>query len=283
MGMARSGTTLVADLLRQLGLFLGHRKFKDEEAAFFYRMNAIMMRQIHGEFDNPTPMRYFLKDSRAVELTVRSLEADLASFRIISYLGLRQYLKYRSIKHYSKPWGWKDPLNTQTLPVWLHLFPQAKIVYIVRNGVDVAHSLVNLQRQIISKRQIKNQKKSGMLSTRRNLELFGFKGAIRCLSLEGSFSLWEEFVAQAEETLARIDNDRKVIKYESFLANPGTHLIDLLRFCELEERSDGFIDDLATRVNANRSNAFLSTPALASFYDEVKDNQWMLHYGYRCK
>ena len=281
MGMARSGTSLIAGLLHRLGLFLGHRKIlEDEEAKFFYRLNQIMLRRIHGEFDNPAPMRYMLDDPNAVDTTVRCLEADVKSYRIISYLGLRQYLKYRALARYDKPWGWKDPQNIYTLPLWLKLFPRAKIVYIVRNGVDVASSLVNLQSKIIYMRQIRNEKRSVKFSLRRNIELFGFKGAVRCLSLEGSFSLWEEYVSQAEETLAGLDNAQKTIQYEKFLADPKPHLIDLLRFCELRESPDLVIDDFAKRVHSGRSNAFLSDPRLVSFYDKVKNNHWMMHYGY---
>jgi hypothetical protein len=281
MGMARSGTSLIAALLQRLGLFLGERRFgADEEATLFYRLNAIMLRQIHGEFDNPAPMRYFLRDAGAVELTVKCLEADLRSYRILSYLGVRRYLKYRSIERYDQPWGWKDPLNTQTLPVWLRLFPQAKIVYLYRNGVDVARSLVALQQRIISQRQIRNQKKSARFSTRRHLELFGFKGAVRCASLEGSFSLWEEFVSQAEQTLSQIGNPRMAIRYEDFLADPKTHLTTLRRFCELPD-SGSLIDEISRSVDARRSHAFLADPALRSFYARVRDTRWMLHYGYR--
>lgn len=281
MGMARSGTSLIAGLLQRLGLFLGQRKFgADEEAALFYRLNQILLRRIHGEFDNPAPMRYFLRNNSAVEMTVKCLAADVASCRIIGYLGLKQFLKYRSLARYDKPWGWKDPLNVFTLPLWLQLFPQAKIIYIVRNGVDVASSLAELHGAITAKRQIRNQKKSGVLSRRRNVELYGFKGAARCLSLEGSFSLWEEFVSQAEETLARIPNARKAIGFENFLADPKSHLLDLCRFCELAEVSESAIDEVAKRVDVNRSRGFRSTPALASFYDSIKESSWMVHYGY---
>jgi len=281
MGMARSGTSLIAGLLQRLGLFLGHQKFgTDEEATLFYRLNQILLRRIHGEFDNPAPMRYFLRDNSAVEMTVRCLEADVASYRIIGYLGWKQYLKYRSLARYDKPWGWKDPLNVFTLPLWLKLFPQAKIIYIVRNGVEVASSLAELHSRITVKRQMRNQKKSDMLSWRRNVELYGFKGAARCLSLEGSFSLWEEFVSQAEETLACIPNARKAITFENFLVDPKSHLLDLVRFCELADASGSVIDEVARRVDVNRARGFLSSPALASFYDSIKENRWMVHYGY---
>jgi hypothetical protein len=282
MGMARSGTSLLAGMLNRMGLFLGHQKIAgDEEAKFFFRLNAIMLRRVHAEFDNPGPMRYFLDDAEAVRMTVACLAADIRSCRIIGYLGVGQYLKYGSLSGYDKPWGWKDPLNIYTLPVWLRLFPKAKIVYIVRNGVDVARSLVELHRRIVAKRQSRNQRKFRYLSLQRNIELFGFKGASRCLSLDGSFSLWEEFVAQAEETLGRIDNERIVIRYESFVTAPRAHLVELGRFCELPECAENVFDDAANRVRAERSNAFLDNSDLTAFYHRVKSSPWMQHYGYR--
>ena len=282
MGMARSGTSLLAGMLNRMGLFLGHQKIAgDEEATFFFRLNAIILRRVHAEFDNPAPMRYFLDDADAVNMTVACLEADIRSYRIIGYLGLGQYFKYWSLRRYDKAWGWKDPLNIYTLPLWLRLFPKAKIVYIVRNGVDVARSLVDLHRRIVTKRQRRNQKKIRYLSLQRNIELFGFKGAVRCLSLDGSFSLWEEFVAQAEETLGRIDNERMVIQYESFLTAPQVHLAELARFCELSECAQKLIDDVANTVSVDRSNAFLGNSALTAFYQQVKSSRWMQHYGYR--
>jgi hypothetical protein len=281
MGMARSGTSLIAGSLRRLGLFLGDRRIvRDEEAKFFYRLNQILLRRIHGEFDNPAPMRYFLRDSSAVEITVRCLEADVKSYRIVSYLGWRHYFKYGALERYDQPWGWKDPQNIYTLPLWLKLFPQAKIVYIVRNGVDVASSLVKFQSEIIRNRHLKNQRRSGKLSLRRNLELFGFKGAVRCMSMEGSFSLWEEYVAQAEETLARLDNAHKVVKYEKFLADPRAHLVDLLRFCELDRSREPIVEEAARSVNSMRANAFAANPGLRAFYNQVKNNHWMNYYGY---
>jgi hypothetical protein len=280
MGMARSGTSLIAGLLRRLGLFLGHRRnIRDEEATFFYRLNQILLRRIHGDFDNPTPMRYLLQDESAVETTVRCLEADVKSYRIISYLGWRRYLKYRALERYDQPWGWKDPQNVYTLPLWLKLFPRAKIVYIVRNGVDVASSLVDFQSGIINRRHIKNQRRSSRFSLRRNLELFGVQGAVRCTSMEGSFSLWEEYVAQAEETLARLENPRMFVKYEEFLADPKPRLTDLARFCELDGNAE-IIEDAAGSVDIVRANAFAGNPALLSFYERVKDTRWMNHYGY---
>ena len=38
-------------------------------------------------------------------------------------------------------WGWKDPRNSLTLPFWQELLPRAKTLIIVRNPLEVAHSM----------------------------------------------------------------------------------------------------------------------------------------------
>ena len=38
-------------------------------------------------------------------------------------------------------WGWKDPRNSLTLPFWQHLLPGLKTVVVVRNPLEVAHSM----------------------------------------------------------------------------------------------------------------------------------------------
>src|SRR5262245_46248222 len=38
-------------------------------------------------------------------------------------------------------WGWKDPRNSLTLPFWQQLLPGLKTVIVVRNPLEVAHSM----------------------------------------------------------------------------------------------------------------------------------------------
>ena len=38
-------------------------------------------------------------------------------------------------------WGWKDPRNSLTLPFWQRLLPGLKTVVVVRNPLEVAHSM----------------------------------------------------------------------------------------------------------------------------------------------
>ena len=279
LGMSRSGTTLLARLLSRLGLFLGHRMAEDLEAVYFHSLNATMIKRIHGYWDNPGPVRYFLQDDGAVKMTVQHLEVDLTSYRVASFLGWVNFFKYRSLLNYDRPWGWKDPQTILTLPLWLALFPQAKIVYIVRNGVDVAHSLRAMEQRVIAKRQKKNSRRLKRMTLRNQLERAGFKGSARSLCLAGGFSLWEEYVAQAEECLVAVDNDRCVIKFEDLLAEPKTQLLRLQQFCQLDA-SEEAVDDAVKTIRADRSHAFASDPALKDFYRQVHRRPWMTHYGY---
>ena len=38
-------------------------------------------------------------------------------------------------------WGWKDPRNSLTLPFWQKLLPGMKTLIMVRNPMEVAHSM----------------------------------------------------------------------------------------------------------------------------------------------
>ena len=279
VGVPRSGTTLISELLQRLGLFIGHSILADKEAKYFYSVNSQILRSIHAYWDNPSPVRFLISDSRRVERIVEDLEADLRSFRITNYLGWKNYVKFRSLAQFDMPWGWKDPQNVLTLPIWLRVFPKAKIVYIVRNGVAVANSLVAMQSRVISKRLERNQARVRRWGAR-SKERIGVKGSSRCLTLEGSFSLWEEYVTQAEEVMNSVNNERRVIKYEEFLSDPAEHLRRLARFCGLEPRASETLHDHLELVDVTKATSFLQTAALVRFHSEVRMSRWMEHYGY---
>jgi len=279
MGMSRSGTTLVAELLAHLGLFLGNPLQKDHEAKYFYAVNSMLLAQVHASWDYPSPARIFQDCAEAVDMTARCLEADLSSYRTFYYLGLKQSLQYRFLGRYPHPWGWKDPANVFTLPLWQRVFPNAKIVCLVRNGVDVASSLTARERALMTRRRARFERRFGTPSVRSKLERAGFKGAVRCLSLEGSFSLWEEYVAQAEEILSSIPNERRVIQFENFLAQPEDHVLDLAQFCELKIDQKS-IEEAVKRINPMRANAYALNPTLRNFHQKVSTTRWMVHYGY---
>src|SRR4051812_11129697 len=71
LGMHRSGTSLVARLLDELGLFQGNELQEDHESVYFMEVNDLLLRRVGASWDNPGPVRAFLRNPQALDLTAR--------------------------------------------------------------------------------------------------------------------------------------------------------------------------------------------------------------------
>lgn len=95
-----------------------------------------------------------------------------------------------------EPWGWKDPRNSLTLPFWLSVLPDVRLVICVRHPVDVSASLA--QRHLSSSR-------------------FGL-------------SLWETYNARI---LSDLRTPAIVTRYESYFDDFDDELLRLVTFTGL--------------------------------------------------
>jgi hypothetical protein len=273
LGMHRSGTSMISELLDELGLFVGRELQDDHESTFFLDLNDQIMARVSAAWDYPKPVLDFLACDEAVRMTAAALSADLSSRRIRTFLGRG------SLDAFDEPWGWKDPRTVFTLPLWLRLFPDARLVYIVRNGIDVAKSLMVRERKLLALRSKRFDERMKKLSLRSALERAGYKGSPRCLHLAGGFDLWAEYVQQADETLRGLSNPTLTMRYEDVLSDPKKHLPELAQFCELDATPEA-IATAAKQIDGTRALAFTSDPASAAFYETVKENPWMKKFGY---
>jgi 6-phosphogluconolactonase len=281
LGVARSGTTMITEMLAGLGLFVGAKTDgKVLEAKYFVRANDTIIKRAHGYWDHPAAMTYLLRSPVVIERIARCLKGDLRSRRVAKYLGWTRALHTKGLDGFDEPWGWKDPRTTFTLPIWLCLFPDARIILIQRNGVDVAASLRTMERGVIARREEKASRRTAPWRYPSQLERFGFKGAARCLHLDGGFSLWEEYMKQAHAMLDGIGCPHMVLRYEDVLANPHAHLATLQDFCQLPKVNETVLHDLATRINPARACAFVKDSELVSFYHRVRETPWMVRQGY---
>ncbi len=262
IGMHRSGTTMVTQMLERLGLFVGRAKDDNWEAHFFRRLNDWVLWQCGVSWDEPVGSRWLAHAPRVREQACDYLELSLRSPRVVSYLGAARWARARTPYRLAEPWGWKDPRNTFTLPLWMQLFPRARIVHVFRHGVDVANSLC--VRQVAS-----IERKVARYRRRRWLHRFAPKRARltespRCTTLEGAFSLWEEYTRQSRLEAARHADRAMEIRYEDFLASPRPHLERLARFCGLPA-DDGAIDRAAGQIKPERAFAYRRKPELTEF------------------
>jgi hypothetical protein len=277
IGMHRSGTTMLARQLEALGVLMGQRKESNHESTLFLGIDTWLVEQCGAAWDNPQAIGYLLKNKEARALCADYIRRYLLDTpRAISYLGLQKYLRYRSPANLSVPWGWKSPLSAFTLPIWLDLFPDLKIIHIRRHGVDVANSLQHRGRIDATTSFDKSlYYRFPLLHTLR--PKIGEFIRVRCDTLEGGLSLWEEYVAEAHRHVDDLGKRALELKYETFLSQPEEVLRTAVRFCGLPS-SDEDVKRVASQVRKERAYAYRTIPELRAFADRVPER--LSAYGY---
>ncbi len=273
LGMHRSGTTLVARVLARLGVHMGWRQESNAEALFFLNLNNWLLRQSGAVWDRPEPMRDLLANPAVRTLCREYLESVIAGPRTVSYWGNLTGLLGRG---FARPdfWGWKDPRNTYTLPLWRDIFPDCRVINVTRHGVDVARSLhLRMERRLEVGRRLHDR--------RRRLYRFvqkkgGFTHSIRCGSLEGSFQLWLEYCRMARDVTADPELPVLELRYEDLLMDPTPHLAALAEFCGVERPE--FPERIRADFDPARVYAYRQNPDLAAFADRVKDELALFGY-----
>ncbi len=280
IGMHRSGTSMITRMLQRLGLFVGVDLEPNSESWFFINHNDWLLRQSGAAWHNPNAIDWLLQNRDVRKLAEEYTRSRLTGFPIARFLGWKQYLRdHRPLDNMTGPWGWKDPRTTFTLPFWIGLFPDARVIHIYRNGVPVAASLRARDRKglELNKSWHVRRGRFGLYNLR--AKKGGFVNSIRCLDLAGAFSLWEEYVSRAILETDHIGAKSMTVKYEEFLNDPKNILEKLALFCGLEASEQEF-RTISGQVNRDRALAFQADSELADFYVSVKERPLMKSLGY---
>ncbi len=273
-GMHRSGTTLLTSLLQQAGLFCGNDLEHNLESQFFIKLNEWILSQAGARWDQPEKMAALFNEEALLEPLCRYLGFQLNTPKALCFLGIKKGLRFRSIKNLSSPWGWKDPRNLLTLPIWLRLFPDAKVIHITRHGVDVAASLHQRHHQVFKQQFTHFQKHP--LRHALYAQPAPLIDTIRCRQLEGAFTLWEEYLQIAQQHFATLEVPVWQVRYEELLDNPQQHLPSLLNFCGLNAQLD--ISKALSQLDSSRLYAYKKNEELNQFQQQVASR--LQQYGY---
>jgi hypothetical protein len=260
MGMHRSGTTLITKMLEICDVFWGKIKDEYNEDRGFQLLNEQLFSVTNGTWDNPEPVENHLSETRNVEKEVAKIKKSMDTYFYKDYFGCREpFLNAQTQKH-SIHWGWKDPRNIFTLPVWLRVFPSARVIHILRNGVDVTASL---WRRETSRPEGSNHPHYSIL----------------CQSLIGCFNLWKCYVTSARYQVKNHENAVE-IRFEDLIEQPAIIMRQLADFLGLE------LNDLMGRaismIKPERRFAFVNTPNLQNFWHLIKNDSLMNELGYSC-
>ena len=239
-------------------------------------LNDWILTQSGGRWDNPKSVQYLLDDENVKSDVEQYIRDSLASPKAFQYFGLRYLLLLWNGSLMPRRWGWKDPRNTFTLPIWRSIYPDAKIVHIARHGVAVAASLNG-------RYHLEHTKRSNEYNANKAYYAFlnkkdGFTDSVRCSTLAGAFGLWEEYMEQAVRQMDEVGDQGLSIKYEEILNQPIAGLERISAFCELP-RERKALEDITRVVRAERAFAFRRDKGCASYADSVRKR--LERFGYR--
>jgi hypothetical protein len=266
LGMHRSGTTIVSRVLERLGLFVGWQKPYENEARVFVQLNTWLLQNCGATWDWPNAI-HELWTNDLVRTSAGEYFRGFLRAQAFRFLGPRRWLKYRDVGNLDVPWGWKDPRSTFTLPLWLDLFPDSRIVHVSRNGVDVARSLnvrtsnmLEYLREMNGKRRLVHFRKTGE----------GWSlSALRCSSLATAFEVWEDYIDEARRHVADLGDRAFEFRFEDFLQDPLPIIEPLVEFCGLQP--SGPIEKAIGDLNAGRAFAYRKHEDLRRFAEQMAD------------
>ncbi len=270
IGMHRSGTSMLTRILQDAGLFMGINKDENDEAWYFLSFNDWIIRQANASWDNP--YNYNFIDQKFKTQIKRIFNQRKKSLHLINYIGFKNYLKYRSLDNIDFAWGWKDPRSTLTLDIWKDLYPNAKVIHIYRNPIDVAYSLkvrsekINTNYNITYKTKIKEYLLKGNAI---------YNISYRVMNIHEGYLLWKEYVEKALN-----ESDALHIQYEDLLENPQSNLKKVFEYINLSV-SENHIEKYTKYFDASRKYAFIRNDTLVQFYNQIKNDHIVqkLSYG----
>jgi hypothetical protein len=204
VGCHRSGTSFLVDKLRGLGVFMGNDLNDHSESIFFLECNQVLLNHTGSNWYAPFSFLSFI-DSHPLALEqLRKLIIPFLKWRIFfRYMGVLFFMKTwkRHLSSGTPLWGWKDPRNSITLRVWLSIFPEAKIIHVSRNGMDVAKS--------IQTRELNRGRKSEYRSE-------------ECKDFSYCYKLWECYEASATKQLMNIESSRILhVSFNRLISDPA--------------------------------------------------------------
>ncbi|HEX6996173.1 MAG TPA: sulfotransferase [Gammaproteobacteria bacterium] len=261
VGMHRSGTRLVADILASLGVFMGADRQGDSESMTFIELNEAIFQQCGTFWTEPLGVHVALADPAHADEIAAAVRRALGP-RLARYLGTAGPGDLPLV-------GWKDPRNTFTLPVWERVFPELRVIHVLRHGVDAAASLARRQRRMCieaagarvpSSLAVFREHSLGVLSSRRGW------------TIHEAFAMWEQYVEKARLESARLGERALEVRFEDLLERPDAVIEAIARFCDTEPKRG------RPSVDPARAYAFRREPALAAFAASVGDI--LALYGY---
>jgi hypothetical protein len=271
IGMHRSGTRLLVEILAKLGVFMGADRQADSESVAFMLTNEGILHQCGAFWSEPMSAHLMLAEPDAA-LQCAAIAREALAARFETYAGPSDWHLETGAKELPA-FGWKDPRNTFTLPVWMQIFPNLRTIHIVRHGVDVAASLARRHAQAL--RAATGEPVPSALTVIRDHAL-GVLSSRRGWTLAEALTMWEQYVEKARQESAALDARAFELRYEDLLMEPERVIAALAKFCRVPAPAINGV--LLDGLDPSRAFAFRRDPELVAYAGSVREV--LARYGY---
>ena len=271
IGMHRSGTRLLVEILAKLGVFMGADRQADSESVAFLLINEEILHQCGAFWSEPMAAHFMLAQPEVVE-QVAAAAREAVEAQLGRYAGSAAW----HLESNAEAWpvfGWKDPRNTFTLPVWKRVFPSLCAIHLVRHGVDVAASLARRHAEAL--RAATGEAVPPALTVIRDRAL-GILSSRRGWTLAEALTMWEQYVEKGREESAALGERALEIRYEELLTQPERLIPALARFCGVPAPAS--LAALLDGLERDRAFAFRRSPELAAFAASARES--LARHGY---
>jgi hypothetical protein len=271
IGMHRSGTRLLVEILDKLGVFMGADRQADAESVTFMRINEGILHQCGAFWSEPMAAHFVLAQPDFVHSLAASARQTLTA-QLSNYAG-QSGLRAGSTPEEVPPFGWKDPRNTFTLPIWKEIFPNSRIIHIVRHGVDVAASLA--RRHARALRSATGESVPSALTVIQD-HAFGVLSSRRGWTRAEALTMWEQYVEKARLESAQLGDRALEVRFEDLLVQPDPVISAIAGFCRVPAPTQP--EPMLDSLKADRAFAFRRDPELVAFAETMRDV--LERYGY---
>ncbi len=256
-GMHRSGTSLMVRLLADLGIHMGSWLSRDAESVHFQWLNRRIYGAAGSKWAEVDGLVQSMDSAAFVQQQTEATRRTLFEGHPVLFKGsllpdfFGRELWTRVCDQDSPFWGWKDPRTTLTFPIWVRIFPNARWVHMLRNGVDVAVS--------IHRRSQKQQRK-----LRNRLLPYDYSPAT--LDFGYCFRLWEHYLSFVLGHKHVIPPQQYLeLRYEDLLAQPEASLRRITQFAGYPVAAE-MLAAAARRVDAGRLD---NSSYAAAYRDQI--------------
>lgn len=196
IGMHRSGTSLIARLLSSYDIWMGWDiRDVNHESHFFQIINKKLLISQGEDWDSFPKTLAMLEEGPELLNLVNEVMQFLKVRIWVWHLGPKYAIRSLLLQN-NLYWGWKDPRNTIFSPLWMHIFPNIRIVGVIRHPRDVCISLYYREY-----RRYDRKIKSG-----RSLKFI--------FPLSRNFDIWKFYTQRTLETVKQHPDCSILLRYE---------------------------------------------------------------------